>query len=320
MESDRVHLGAVIVRDLSPLVSNYRSAQTLDAFCKAQGVPGLAGVDTRALTLRLREAGCLNAVICHDPAVPVADLVAKAKGWSIVGQDLVAQVTCSAPYEWVDPTGAEWEFNPKATASRPYHVVAYDFGVKTNILRRLASLGCRLTVVPASTPAADVLALNPDGIFLSNGPGDPSALPYAVEAVRSLLGQKPMFGICMGHQVLGQALGGSTFKLKFGHHGGNHPIRAPGGRIEISAQNHNFAVDPASLPADAQVTHINLNDGTCAGLAVPSRSALSIQYHPEASPGPHDADVCFEAFIDLMAAEKKGKGAAGAPAAAGVAA
>jgi carbamoyl-phosphate synthase small subunit len=308
------------VRDLSSIVSNYRSTQTLDALLKEQGVPGLAGVDTRALTLRLREAGCLNAVLCHDPAVPAAELVARAAGWSIVGQDLVAQVTTGAPYEWADPTGAEWEFNPRATAVKPtYRVVAYDFGVKTNILRRLASLGCAVTVVPASTPAAAVLAMDPDGIFLSNGPGDPSALPYAVEAVRALLGTKPMFGICMGHQVLGQALGGSTFKLKFGHHGGNHPIRAPGGRIEISAQNHNFAVDPASLPAGAVITHINLNDGTCAGLAVPAASALSIQYHPEASPGPHDADVCFEAFVDMMAAEKAaGSGGKGAPAAAGV--
>jgi carbamoyl-phosphate synthase small subunit len=312
MESDRVHLGGVIVRDLSATVSNYRSTQTLDAFLKAQGVPGIAGVDTRAVTLRLREAGCLNAVICHDPAVPEADLVAKAKGFSIVGVDLIAQVTCAAPYEWTAGTAAEWEFNPKAKGGRgaptgaPYHVVALDFGVKTNILRRLASLGCRLTVVPASTPASSVLALNPDGVFLSNGPGDPSAVPYAVAAVKELLGKRPMFGICMGHQVLGQALGGATYKLKFGHHGGNHPIRAPGGRVEISAQNHNFAVDPASLPAGAEVTHINLNDGTCAGLAVPASSALSIQYHPEASPGPHDADVCFEAFIDMMAAARVG--------------
>jgi carbamoyl-phosphate synthase small subunit len=312
MESDRVHLGGVIVRDLSATVSNYRSTQTLDAFLKAQGVPGIAGIDTRAVTLRLRDAGCLNAVICHDPAVPEADLVARARGFSIVGVDLVAEVTCAAPYEWTEGTLPEWEFNPRAApghASRPatpYHVVALDFGVKTNILRRLASLGCRLTVVPAATPAPAILALKPDGIFLSNGPGDPSALPYAVDTVRALLGARPMFGICMGHQVLGQALGGATYKLPFGHHGGNHPIRAPTGRIEISAQNHNFAVDPASLPEGAVVTHINLNDGTCAGLAVPASSALSIQYHPEASPGPHDADVCFEAFIDMMASARVG--------------
>lgn len=325
MESSKVHLGGVVVRDLSPTVSNYRSTQTLDAFLRAQGVPGIAGVDTRALTLRLRESGCLNAVICHDAAVPAADLVARAQAFSIAGVDLIAQVSCGQPYEWSTPTAAEWEFNPKARAgapsrpSTPYHVVAYDFGVKENILRRLASLGCRLTVVPASTPAAAVAALAPDGVFLSNGPGDPSAVPYAVDAVRALLGKQPIFGICMGHQVLGQALGGSTYKLKFGHHGGNHPIRAPTGRIEISAQNHNFAVDPATLPPGAAVSHINLNDGTCAGLAVPALGALSIQYHPEASPGPHDADVCFEAFIDLMAESRKAGGGVRAGAA-GVAA
>lgn len=185
-------------------------------------------------------------------------------------------------------------------------IVAYDFGIKHNILRRLASYGCEITVVPADYPADKVLELNPDGIFLSNGPGDPSAVPYAVENTKKLLGKKPMFGICMGHQVLGQALGGSTFKLKFGHHGGNHPIRyAPTGRVEISAQNHNFAVDPATLPEEAEVTHINLNDGTCAGLAVPSKRAISIQYHPEASPGPHDGDVCFEQFIEMVKEEKK---------------
>lgn len=169
----------------------------------------------------------------------------------------------------------------------------------------LAAHGCKLTVVPASTSAADILALQPDGVFLSNGPGDPSAVPYAVATVKALLGRKPMFGICMGHQVLAQALGGATFKLKFGHHGGNHPIRhGPTGRVDISAQNHNFAVDPATLPAGAAVTHVNLNDGTCAGLVVEASSAMSIQYHPEASPGPHDADVCFDAFVGMLRAAR----------------
>ena len=307
-ESDAVHLSGVVVRDLSPLVSNYRSVQTLDAYLAAAGVPGIAGVDTRALTLRLRDAGCLNAAICTDPSVSDADLVAATRAFSIEGVDLIAQVTAAAPYEWKDPTGAEWEFSASARAAHggaPFHVVCYDYGVKHNILRRLAAHGCRLTVVPADYPAEKVLAMNPDGVFLSNGPGDPSAVPYAVANVKSLLGKKPLFGICMGHQILAQALGGSTFKLKFGHHGGNHPIRhVPTSRVEISAQNHNFAVDPASLPAGTDVTHVNLNDGTCAGLLVPAAAAMSIQYHPEASPGPHDADVCFDQFVGLLTAAR----------------
>lgn len=213
MESGKVHLSGVVVRDLSSAVSNYRSRQTLDEYLRRQGVPGIAGVDTRALTLRLRETGCLNAVICADASVPDAELVAKAKSFSIAGKDLISEVTCSEPYVWSEgATDAEWEFSAaakKATGdNKPFNVVAYDFGIKHNILRRLASFGCKLTVVPASTPAADVLAMKPDGVFLSNGPGDPSAVPYAVEAAKELLGKQPMFGICMGHQVLGQALGG----------------------------------------------------------------------------------------------------------------
>ena len=215
MESGKVHLSGVVVRDLSSAVSNYRSRQTLDEYLKRQGVPGIAGVDTRALTLRLRETGCLNAVICADASIPDSELVARAKSFSIVGKDLISEVTCSEPYVWSEgATGAEWEFSPAAKKSisdkdaKPFNVVAFDFGIKHNILRRLASFGCKLTVVPASTSAADVLAMNPDGVFLSNGPGDPSAVPYAVAAAKELLGKQPMFGICMGHQVLGQALGG----------------------------------------------------------------------------------------------------------------
>ena len=214
MESSKVHLSGVVVRDLSSAVSNYRSRQTLDEYLRRQGVPGIAGVDTRALTLRLRETGCLNAVICADASVSDAELVERAKSFSIVGKDLISEVTCTEPYVWSEgATGAEWEFSAaakKATgdASKPFNVVASDFGIKHNILRRLASFGCKLTVVPASTPAADVLAMSPDGVFLSNGPGDPSAVPYAVAAAKELLGKQPMFGICMGHQVLGQALGG----------------------------------------------------------------------------------------------------------------
>eukprot|EP00887_Chlorella_sp_A99_P005426 scaffold1.g5426.t1 len=309
MESSKCHLGAVIVRDLSCVVSNYRANTTLDEYLKQQKVLGIAGVDTRAITRRLRVDGCLNGVISTDASIPDEELVAKTRAWTIVGKDLIKLVTCSEPYEWKDPTGEEWEFAEAAKATngaRPYFVVAYDYGIKHNILRRLASMGCRLTVVPADYPAEKVLALDPDGVFFSNGPGDPSAVPYAVENAKKILGKKPVFGICMGHQVLGQAFGAKTFKLRFGHHGGNHPIRyAPTGRIEISAQNHNFAVDPSTLPEGVEVTHVNLNDGTCAGLVCPSLKAMTIQYHPEASPGPHDADVCFNQFIALLEAERK---------------
>jgi carbamoyl-phosphate synthase small subunit len=311
MESTKCHLGGVVARDLSMRVSNYRSAMTLDSYLRAEGVLGIADVDTRAITRRLRVTGCLNGAICTDPSVPDAELVALTKSWSIVGKDLIKEVTCSEPYEWHDPTAEEWEFAAGAGGNggeAPFHVVAYDFGVKHNILRRLASFGCRVTVVPADYPAAKVLAMDPDGVFFSNGPGDPSAVPYAVDNARAILGQKPVFGICMGHQVLGQAFGATTFKLKFGHHGGNHPIRhVPTGRIEISAQNHNFAVDPTTLPSNVIVSHVNLNDGTCAGLVAPSLKAMTIQYHPEASPGPHDADVCFTQYVELMRAERNAR-------------
>lgn len=308
MESTKCHLGAVIVRDYSVVVSNYRSKMNLDQYCKEQGVMGISNIDTRALTKILRETGCLVGVITTDSSISSLELATMARGWTINGKDLLSVVSCTEPYEWKDPTIAEWEFSAKAKAEKEhFHVVAYDFGIKHNILRRLASFGCRITVVPATFPASEVLKMNPDGIFLSNGPGDPSAAPYAVENAKEVLGKKPLFGICMGHQILGQALGGKTFKLKFGHHGGNHPIKPPSGVIEISAQNHNFAVDPATLPKNVVVTHINLNDGTCAGMMCADKQAISIQYHPEASPGPHDSDVCFEQFIEMMRSSKKAK-------------
>jgi len=307
MESSKCHLGGVIVRDLSLIVSNYRSNMTLDAYCKEQKVMGIANVDTRAITRRLRVDGCLNGVICTDEGIPDADLVGMTKSWSIVGQDLIKEVTCAEPYEWTETSG-DWEFSSDArrtSGEGRFKVVCYDYGIKLNILRRLASYGCDLTVVPADYPADKVLAMNQDGVFFSNGPGDPSAVPYAVENAKAIIGKKPVFGICMGHQVLGQAFGASTFKLPFGHHGGNHPIRfQPDGRIEISAQNHNFAVDPQSLPKEVEVSHVNLNDGTCAGLVAPSLKAMTIQYHPEASPGPRDADICFLQFMEMMQKER----------------
>ena len=309
MESTQAHMGAMLVRHLSLNVSNYRSAMSLPEYLEQQNVIGISEIDTRAITRRLRDTGCLNGIITTDASKSDEELVAMAKDWTIVGKDMISEVTCAEPYEWSDPTGEEWEWAAEAKASTKgsLHVVAYDFGVKHNIMRRLASFGCRITVVPASMPAAEVMAMDPDGILFSNGPGDPSAVPYAVENAKAILGEVPVFGICMGHQVLGQAFGGETFKLKFGHHGGNHPVRGPTGRVEISSQNHNFAVVPESLPKEVVVSHINLNDGTCAGMVYPAMRAMTIQYHPEASPGPHDSDPCFEDFVAMMKAAKREK-------------
>mmetsp|Transcript_24984 Transcript_24984/g.62362 ORF Transcript_24984/g.62362 Transcript_24984/m.62362 type:complete len:435 (-) Transcript_24984:533-1837(-) len=307
MESTKAHMGGMIVRHNSLNVSNYRSVKTLPEYCVEQNVIGISDVDTRAITMRLRDTGSLNGIITTDATKTDAELTAMAKDWTIVGKDMISQVTCSETYEWTEGTAAEWEWAAAAKVAKAgtYHVVAYDFGIKHNIMRRLVSFGCRVTVVPAATPAAEVMAMNPDGVLFSNGPGDPSAVPYAVAAAKEILGQVPVFGICMGHQVLGQAFGGTTFKMKFGHHGGNHPVRGPSGQVEISAQNHNFAVDPASLPAAVQVSRVNLNDGTCAGMVYPEMKAMTIQYHPEASPGPHDSDSSFEDFVKMMAEHKK---------------
>ena len=309
MESSKAWLDGCIVRQLSPVVSNYRSTATLDAFCAAQGVVGIAEVDTRALTRRLRDTGAMVGVICTDPAVPDATLLAQAREWTLDGKDMIGTVSTAAPYEWAATTDAEWAFGPSgAAAGGRFRVVAYDFGIKRNILRRLAAYGCDVTVVPATTSADAVFAMKPDGVFLSNGPGDPSAVPYAVASARAFLGKLPLFGICMGHQVLGQALGGRTYKMKFGHHGGNHPIRhMPDGRIEVSAQNHNYAVAVDSLPAGVEVTHLNLNDGSCAGFKDESLRCMGIQYHPEAAPGPHDSDVNFAPFLAWMAAARAAK-------------
>jgi carbamoyl-phosphate synthase small subunit len=344
-EARQAFLSGFIVRDLSPRVSNWRATAPLDGWLVAQGCPAISGIDTRALTRRLRDHGTMRGLLTTDPAPADADLIDQVRAWpGLDGIDMAQTVTCPAPYVWDQATDEEWEFRrfaptvgaglapPRAqqaaplhrqrggltTASpllhhmergpggeAPFHVVALDFGIKRNILRRLVTSGCRVTVVPALTSAADVLALHPDGVLLSNGPGDPAAVPYAVDAVRTLLGKVPVFGICLGHQIMGQAFGGRTYRLKFGHHGGNQPVKhLPTGRVEISAHNHNFAVDPDSLPPEIEVTHINLNDGCNEGMRHRTLPALSIQYHPEAAPGPHDADPLFAEFIEMMAARE----------------
>jgi carbamoyl-phosphate synthase small subunit len=301
-ESPRAYLSGFVVRELSPRVSSWRAATSLAAFLERENVIGLAGVDTRALTRRLRERGSLRGVISTDPAPSDAELVERARAWpGLEGRDLVREVTTTARYRWDEPSWTHREAPAERAAPR-HHVVAYDFGIKRNILRRLVDAGCAVTVVPADTPAREALALEPDGIFLSNGPGDPAAVDYAVAATRELLSVgRPLFGICLGHQILGLALGGSTYKLKFGHHGANQPVLDIGtGKVEITSQNHGFAVDVASLEGRAELSHVNLNDGTVEGLRLRDRPVFSVQYHPEASPGPHDAGYLFARFVALM--------------------
>ncbi|KAL5731735.1 carbamoyl-phosphate synthase (glutamine-hydrolyzing) [Ranunculus cassubicifolius] len=304
-ESKECSLAGLVIRSLSISTSNWRCTESLGDYLEKRNIMGIYDVDTRAITRRLRQDGSLRGVLSTEKTKTDEELLEMSRSWNIVGVDLISGVSCTAPYEWVDKTDSNWEFDNKTNDSKTLHVVAYDFGIKHNILRRLASVGCKITVVPASWPASEALKLNPDGILFSNGPGDPSAVPYAVETVKHILGKVPVFGICMGHQLIGQALGGKTFKMKFGHHGGNHPVRnLKNGCVEISAQNHNYAVDPESLPEGVEITHVNLNDGSCAGLAFPALNVMSLQYHPEASPGPHDSDPVFREFLQLM---KKGK-------------
>jgi carbamoyl-phosphate synthase small subunit len=306
-ESAKPWLSGFVVRAASPRVSSWRASGSLDAYLREHGVVGITGVDTRALVRHIREAGALRGVICSAD-IDAERLVEAARAHpSMEGLDLVPYVTCAEPYHWAEGVGG-WGIgdgkqisHPLSPIPYPLHVVAYDFGIKHNILRLLAERGCRVTVVPAQTPASDALALAPDGIFLSNGPGDPAAVTYAIDAIRELLGQKPLFGICLGHQILGLALGGSTYKLRFGHHGGNQPVRnADTGKVEISSHNHGFAVDPKSLPKGVEVTHTNLNDSCVEGLRARDLRAFSVQYHPEAAPGPHDASYLFDQFIALM--------------------
>lgn len=315
-----------VIEELSEVPSNWRSEESLDAYLKRAGVPGIQEVDTRALTKHLRQAGAMKACLTTEPLSEAEAVQRAVKGDGVVGMDFVREVTPKAPYDW-DPTDAEsrpWKL-PSHTGRESelrdavgnafgflppaeYRVVAYDFGMKRNILRDLRQRGLSVRVVPADTSAQDVLSMGPDGVFLSNGPGDPAALDYIHKNVRSLLGKIPIFGICLGHQILGAALGGKTFKLKFGHRGGNQPVKdLTTGKVSITSQNHGFAVDAESLPPDAEVTHINLNDGTVEGLRSKSMPVFSVQYHPEAAPGPHDAAYFFDQFANLIAETKAGR-------------
>ena len=305
-EAPRPYIEALVVRDFSEVASNWRSRETAEQFLARHNIPVISHIDTRALVRHLRTHGAMRAVL-STLSTDAPALVAKARALPpMVGLDLARTVTTAKVYEWREPSVelASGVARPRPAAR--LHVVAYDYGIKQNILRRLVDVGCRVTVVPALMPPEDVLALQPDGVFLSNGPGDPEPCQYAVEAVRQLAGRVPIFGICLGHQIIGLALGGKTYKLKFGHHGANHPVKnLLTGKVEITAQNHGFAVDPDSLPArEVELTHMNLNDSTLEGLRHRSLPLFSVQYHPEASPGPHDSHYLFEQFVSVMKAVK----------------
>ena len=310
VESRQPFLAAFVVKESCPFPSNWRSEMSLDAYLKEQGIVGIEGIDTRALVRHIRDCGAQTGIVSSLDLDP-ASLIEKArKAPSIVGQDLVQEVTCQQQYTWEQGV---WDladgYADAGELERPLKVVAFDFGIKRNILRNLTSAGCNVIVVPATTSAETVLAMAPDGVFLSNGPGDPEPIGYAQETIRQLLGKLPIFGICLGHQLLAIALGGKTYKLKFGHRGGNQPVLDKGtGRVEITAQNHGFAVDPQSLGDDVEVSHLNLNDQTVEGIRHKSYPAFSVQYHPEASPGPHDAHYLFARFIDMIEDFKKNQG------------
>jgi len=308
-ESQAPRVAGFIMREASPVASNWRSNASLRDYLVRHNIVAIADIDTRALTRVLRSAGVMRGVIATGPADP-DELVAKARSIpQMEGSDLVREVTCDSPFEWRERSASsgeaehlEFGITPQRRSSKRLRVAAYDFGIKWNILRRLDAYGCDVRVFPATAPASELLAIEPDGIFLSNGPGDPAALTYAVNNVRELVQTDvPTFGICLGHQILGLAVGGQTFKLKFGHRGANHPVKElESGKVEITSQNHGFAVDPNSLPSDIKVTHLNLYDGTVEGFRHTSKPVFSVQYHPEASPGPHDADYLFLKFLESM--------------------
>jgi len=294
LESSNPKVEGLVVKEASRMTSNWRSLRGLGDYLKEYNMPGIEGVDTRALTKHIRTAGAMRAVISTE-CLDEKTLVKKAQDSpGLIGRDLVKEVTCQRPYQW----------NEGVEGKRDLTVVAIDYGIKTNILRMLGKAGCNVTVVPAHTRAEEIVSLNADGILLSNGPGDPAAVPYAVETVRKLIGKVPIFGICLGHQILGLAFGGGTYKLKFGHRGGNQPVKdLATGKVSITSQNHGFCVDMESLPKDdIELTHINLNDQTLEGMRNKKYPVFSVQYHPEASPGPHDASYLFDEFNRLMKA------------------
>ena len=309
-ESKRPYIEGLVTREFSPISSSWRSTLVADEYLERSGVPVIAEVDTRAVVRHLRANGVMRGVIASGENLIADDLVEWARSLrTMAGADLASAVSTPTMYEWNagEPRNQTGDalLGEQGTGA-PMHVVAYDFGIKDNILRMLARENCRVTVVPAKTSAEEVLAMQPDGVFFSNGPGDPEPLGYAVETIQKLQGKAPLFGICLGHQLFGLALGGKTYKLKFGHHGGNHPIKnLETGKVEITSQNHNFNVDPESLPGDVAVTHVNLNDQTLAGLKHKSDPMFSVQYHPEASPGPHDSHYLFRDFRSMMEAWKK---------------
>lgn len=305
-ESDIPQVSAVVVRQLSATVSNWRAALPLSDWLSQHGVPGISGVDTRWLTRKLRHGGTQKAALSTQ-GTPADKLLEIAQTWpGLDGRDMVKEVTCTEPYHWLGDLGCKWVPSQNISSSDSNHrfsILAFDCGIKKNILRHLASYGARVMVVPAYTPAKDVINLKPDGIFLSNGPGDPAGLPYLVETVRELIdSHTPMFGICLGHQLIGRALGAGTYRLKFGHHGGNHPVQhLLDKKVLITAQNHNYCVQPGDLnSAQVEITYQSLNDGSLEGLRMKNKPVMSVQFHPEAAPGPHDAHDIFGEFFSMI--------------------
>ena len=312
-ESRSPHVRGFVIEELSEIPSSWRSEMSLDEYLQKWQIPGVQGIDTRALTRHLRTRGAMKACLTTEAISPRKATQRAIEGQGVIGMDYVREVSTPEVYQWDpdDKLSTPWSVTAENGGSKRalppirFRIAAYDYGIKENILRLLRQKGFGVTVVPASTTAEDVLALNPDGIFLSNGPGDPAALSYAHEALRDLIGKKPIFGICLGHQVLGFAFGGLTFKLKFGHRGANQPVKdLRSGKVAITAQNHGFAVDPDSLPSNVEVSHVNLNDGTVEGMRHRQLPIFSVQYHPEAAPGPHDASYFFEQFADLIEKQK----------------
>jgi carbamoyl-phosphate synthase small subunit len=303
VESRRPQVAGFIIRDESPVASNWRASGTLREYLIDNRIVAISDIDTRALTRLLRSSGVMRGVIATGDALDPKALSERARAIPMMeGSDLVCGVTTGKVFDWPEEDPDEFGITPARRAKKRLKIAAYDFGMKWNILRRLSAHGCDVRVFPASAPASDLLAMNPDGVFLSNGPGDPAALPYAIDNAKTLVASDtPVFGICLGHQILGLAMGGKTFKLKFGHRGANHPVKKlETGKVEITSQNHGFAVDPATLPADVEVTHLNLYDGTVEGLRHKTHPVFCVQYHPEASPGPHDADYLFDDFLQLI--------------------